>query len=186
MLTAFKDEALTSSWLDLSEPKLKKAYSTALNIIYLIHLDSGDPIYIAAEEDSIVGVVGLKTPSAKKNKAKAAVLLFKNLPQLLRLLPAAFKAVSALFNATKPPTSLPNNYSTLEVLAVAPGQQGKGIGRRLLDHVHQNHLDNNISGIYLLTGEEKNVKIYERFGYKVVEERVAKGLEAYHMFKTNS
>jgi len=186
MLTAFKDEALTSSWLDLSEPKLKKAYSIALKIIYIIHLDSGDPIYVAAKDDTIVGVAGLKTPGAKKNKSKAAFLLFKNLPQLLKLLPSVLKAARALFNATKPPTNLPNDYSTLEVLAVDPGQQGKGTGRHLLDHIHQNHLDNNISGIYLLTGEDKNVKIYERFGYKVVEKRIAKGLEAYHMFKTKN
>jgi len=186
MLTAFKDEALTSAWLDLTEPKLQKAYSIAVKIIYVIHLDSGDPIYVATEDGTIVGVAGLKTPGAKKNISKAVFLLFKNLPQLLRLLPPVLKAVRALFNATKPPTSLPKNYSTLEVLAVAPEQQGKGTGRRLLDHVHQNHLDNNISGIYLVTGEDKNVKIYERFGYEVVEKRTAKSFEAYHMFKTSN
>jgi len=186
MLNAFKDEALTSSWLDLNEPKLKKTYSVAVKIIYIIHLDSGDPIYIATQEDKIVGVAGLKTPGAKKNIFKAVFLLFKNLPQLLRLLPAIFKAARALFEATKPPTSLPENYCTLEVLAVDPEQQGNGTGRRLLEHVHQNHLENNISGIYLVTGEDKNVKIYERFGYKVVEKRIAKGIEAYHMFKANN
>jgi len=185
MLNAFKDEALTSSWLDLSKPKLKKAYSVAVKIIYIIHLDSGDPIYITTQEDKIVGVAGLKTPWAKKNILKAVFLLFKNLPQLLKLLPSVLRAVIALFNLTKPPTSLPKNYCTLEVLAVDPGQQGNGIGRRLLEHVHQNHLDKNISGIYLVTGEDKNVKIYERFGYKVVEKRAAKGFAAYHMFKAN-
>ncbi len=50
MLTAFKDEALTSSWLDLSDPKLKNAYATAIKTIYIIHLNSGDPIYTALEK----------------------------------------------------------------------------------------------------------------------------------------
>lgn len=186
MLAAFKDESLTSTWLDLTEPKLKKAYSIALRIIYIVHLDSGDPIYIATKEGSIVGVAGLKTPGSKKNIFKTVFLLFKNLPQLIRLFPSVVKAARGLFNATKPPSSLPKNYSTLEVLAVAPGQQGKGTGRRLLDQIHQNHFDNNISGIYLVTGDDKNVKIYERFSYQVVEKRVAKGLEAYHMFKAKN
>ena len=66
MLTAFKDEALTSSWLDVSDPGLKDAYSTAVKIIYFIHLNSGDPIYIAIENDRIVGVAALSTPYTTK------------------------------------------------------------------------------------------------------------------------
>jgi len=184
MLTAFKDESLTSSWLDLSDPKLKIAYAAALKIIYIIHLDSGDPIYTALENDRIVGVAALSTPTAKKNKFKSAILIIKNLPRLVRLVPAAIKAARPLFAATKPPDSLPKNHCTLEVLAVDPGYQCKGIGRHLLDHVHHHHFDkNNISGIFLVTGDEKNVNIYKRFGYEVVEKRQINSTIAYHMFR---
>jgi len=184
MLTAFKDEALTSSWLDLTDPKLKNAYATAVKISYIIHLDSGDPIYTAIEKDRIVGVAALSTPYAKKSKSKSAILIIKNLPRLRRLVPSAIKAARSLLAATKPPTSLPKNYCTLEILAVDPGFQGKKIGRQLLDHLHQHHFDkNNISGIYLFTGDEKNVKIYERFGYEIVEKRHLKSIISYHMFK---
>lgn len=184
MLTAFKDEALTSSWLDLTDPKLEKAYAAAVKIIYIIHLDSGDPIYTAIEKDRIVGVTVLSTPYAKKSKSKSAILVIKNLPRLLRLVPKVIKAARALFAATKPPSSLPKNYCTFEIFAVNPVYQGKGIGRHLLEHLHHHQFNkNNISGIYLVTGDEKNVKIYERFGYEVVEKRDTKGLISYHMFK---
>jgi ribosomal protein S18 acetylase RimI-like enzyme len=184
MLTAFKDEALTSSWLDLSFPELKNAYALAVKIIYIVHLDSGDPIYTAIEKDKIVGVAAISTPFAKKNKSKSAILIIKKLPRLLRLIPLAAKAARLLYAATKPPASLPKNYCTLEILAVDPGCQGKGIGRQLLDHVHRNHFDENtISGIYLVTGDEKNVKIYERFGYEVVDRRHIKSIVSNHMFK---
>jgi len=185
MLTAFKDETLTSSWLDLTDPKLKNAYATVVKIIYIIHLDSGDPIYTAIEKDSIVGVAALSTPYVKKSKSKSVILIIKNLPRLIRVIPKAIKAARALYAVTKPPANLPKNYCTFEIFAVDPEYQGKGIGRHLLEHLHRHQFDkSNISGIYLVTGDEKNVKIYERFGYEVVEKRGTKGLIAYHMFKS--
>jgi len=187
MLTAFKDEALTSSWLNLSDPKLKNAYSLAVKIIYIVHLDSGDPIYTAVEKDKIVGVVALSTPFARKRISKSAILIIKSLPRILRLVPSAMKAVRSLYAATKPPASLPKNYCTLEILAVDPGYQGKGIGRQLLEHVHRQHFDkNDISGIFLVTGDEENVQIYKRFGYEVVDKRQAKSIVSYHMFKAKN
>jgi GNAT superfamily N-acetyltransferase len=163
---------------------LKNAYAADIKIIYLVHLDSGDPIYTAIEKDKIVGVIALTTPFAKKSKSRSAILIIRKLPRLLRLIPLAAKAARLLYAATKPPASLPKNYCTLEILAVDPGYQGKGIGRQLLDYLHQHHVDKNtISGIYLVTGDEKNVKIYERFGYEVVDKRHVKSIVAYHMFK---
>ncbi len=186
MLTAFKDEALTSSWLNLSDPNLKNAYKAGIRIIYKIHLDSGDPIYTATEEGRIVGFAALSTPYSKKSVLKVAGLLFKSLPRLLRLFPPVIKSARALFAAIKPPKSLPKNYCTLEAVAVDPPFQGKGIGTQLLKHVHDQHFGiNTISGIYLVTGDEKNVNIYERFGYEVVDKRQTKRVTAFHMFKKN-
>ena len=184
MLTAFKDEALTSSWLDLTDPKLKSAYAVIVKIIYTIHLDAGDPIYAALEKGRVVGTAGLTTPDRKKNRLKAAARFMRNLPRLLPLLPSVLRSLLMLYRATKPPAELPKNYCTLEILAIAPGYQGRGIGRLLIEEINRNHLGvKDYSGIYLLTGEDKNVKIYERFGYKVVEKRVLKGITAYHMFR---
>lgn len=74
-----------------------------------------------------------------------------------------------LYRATKPPADLPKNYCTLEVFAIDPGYQSKGIASRLIEQIELNHLaGNNFSGIYLITGEDKNVNIYEHLGYEVV------------------
>lgn len=86
---------------------VKNAYAVAVKIIYIIHLDSGDPIYTALEKDRIVGVTALSAPYVKKSKFKSAILIIKNLPRLLRLIPAAIKAARTLFAAIKPPASLP-------------------------------------------------------------------------------
>jgi len=185
MLKAFRDEGFTSSWLDLSDPKLKSAYGIVVKTLYTIHLDAGDPIYAALENGRIVGTAGLTTPDAKKNKLKSIAMFIRNLPRLLPLLPPALRAIRILNKVTKPPAALPKNFCTLEVLAVDPDYQGRGIARRLIEQIHRNYLGNNrYSGIYLLTGDAKNVDIYERFGYRVEEKRVFKDLNAYHMFKT--
>ena len=186
MLTAFENEALTSMWLDLTDPKLKKAYSKAIKIIYTVHLASGDPVYTAIENEKVVGIAALSTPGSKKSIGKAAALILRNLPQLLRIIPAALRAVRGLYRLQKPPGNLPKNHCTLEVFAVDPELQGRGIGSRLLNHIHHHHLgDASNSGIYLVTGDEKNVQIYEHFGYEVVEKRISGDITAYHMFKGN-
>ncbi len=186
MLMAFKDEAFTSFWLDLADPRLKSAYAVVVKMLYTIHLDAGDPIYAALENNRIVGTAGLITPGARKSKFKSVRLFIRNLTRLFPLFPSILRAARMLYGATKLPAGLPKNNCTLEILAVDPDYQGRGIARRLLEQIHHDHLsDNNYSGIYLLTGDEKNVSIYERFGYKVVEKRIARGLTAYHMFKIN-
>lgn len=187
MLTAFKDEALTSAWLNLGDPNLKSAYSIAVKIIYSIHLDAGDPIYTAQENELIVGLAGLTTPEAQKNKLRAFKMFMRNLPRMLPLILPVLRAVRMLVRIMKPPSNLPKNYCTLEILAVKPGYQGKGIASRLMTHIDSKLLaENNYSGIYLLTGEEKNVNIYEHFGYKIVEKKVAQDVTAYHMFKAKN
>jgi ribosomal protein S18 acetylase RimI-like enzyme len=183
LLAAFKDEAFTSSWLDLSDPKLKKAYATTVKIKYLVHLDSGEPFYAAMDKERVVGIAVLTIPNTKKNKLKSAVLIIKNLPGLLIMLPPALRVARSALEATKPPSGLPEDYGTLEAIAVDPGHQGRGIGRLLLDHAHRNLFnEQNISGIYLVTGDKKNVAVYERFGYETLEKRDTKGFISYHMF----
>lgn len=54
----------------------------------------------------------------------------------------------------------------LSALGVAPDQQGKGVGSRLMRSVLR-EIDQRREPAYLETGEEANVRLYQRYGFAV-------------------
>lgn len=184
-LPAFKDEATTASWLDLSSDNLKHPYGELVKIKIMLYLDAGNPIFVASEDNTIVGLTILKLHHIKTSKIMAAKLVIPKLPRLMVLAPHFIRGMRmGMADATRTPENLPQKHDVLEAIAVHPEHQGKKIGRNLLDHAHD-YLNNNGSpGIYLMTGEEKNRQIYERFGYTLVEERDTKSFKSYHMYRS--
>ena len=57
----------------------------------------------------------------------------------------------------------------LDSVAVAPGWQGRGIGSALIGFALERARDNG-SGVVLETGTQRNVPLYERLGFHVVED----------------
>lgn len=183
LLEAFKDEAFTAAWLDLSKSWQRKLYGTAVELKLKNHLEAGQPVFAAVENDRVRGLFVLKLPHVKTPHLTVIRLLLPRLPRLLALAPYFIRAVD-LAPAAKAPENLPDSHCVLEGLAVEPGHQGKKIGRMLLEHADKYCSDElNCSGIYLMTGDEKNRQIYERFGYELLETRNSGSLTAYHMFK---
>lgn len=56
----------------------------------------------------------------------------------------------------------------VDPLGVSPERQGQGIGSKLLRYFC-NLVDKNKDAAYLETDSESNVRLYERFGFKVIE-----------------
>ncbi len=56
----------------------------------------------------------------------------------------------------------------IDPLGVLPEMQGKGVGSTLLSYFCQ-HIDKHNAAAYHETDQEKNVRLYEKFGYKVVD-----------------
>ncbi len=63
----------------------------------------------------------------------------------------------------------PAKHWYLAVLAVDPQHQGKGYGSRLLNEMLSN-IDEEGLPCYVETEGKKNVSMYQRFGFKVIEE----------------
>lgn len=186
-LSAFKDEATTASWLDLSSEKMKKLYGTLVKIKLKLYLEAGNPIFVAIENNRVLGLVVIKLHHVKISKGRAVQLIMPNLLRILGLVPYFIRAMRmGMADATRMPEQLPPNYNVLEAFAVHPEHQGKKIGRKLLGHAHEYLLQNKSpNGVYLMTGEDKNRQIYEIFGYELFEERDTNGFISYHMYRPN-
>ena len=74
-----------------------------------------------------------------------------------------------------------NNY--LQILAVNPKMQGQKLASKLIAKVLSD-CDKQNKGCYIETGDPKNVKIYEKFGFNLMEDKVnyANGRRIYYLY----
>ena len=63
--------------------------------------------------------------------------------------------------------------------------KGKGVGRRLLEHVHlMSREDSGSQGVTLTTEDEANVSLYQHSGYEMVgDATVGWGLQTWGFFR---
>ncbi len=78
-----------------------------------------------------------------------------------------------------------SHHHHLGMIGVRARAQGTGLSRVLLEHVHGlAEADPNSTGVSLTTELERNVPLYEHFGYQVTAyARVAPDLETWAMFR---
>jgi ribosomal protein S18 acetylase RimI-like enzyme len=77
------------------------------------------------------------------------------------------------------------SHLLVENLAVAPGHQGNGYGRKLMDHAEKLAASLGLSEIRLYTNKlfAANLCFYTRLGYRIDREEAFKGGLAVHMSK---
>ena len=73
----------------------------------------------------------------------------------------------------------------LNMIGVRAGAQGRGLGRELLEHVHQLSVaDSESHGVSLTTEVEANIVLYEHFGYRLVgQARVSPELRSWGFWR---
>ncbi len=147
---------------------------------------SGHRLLAATDGEALAGVAIVKSSSAKTVLCRQLIgAVLPRAPRLVGLLgDMRWRQIWQIKPAMNLSVALPTPYYTLDILAVSPDFQGQGIGRLLLDNIHaQCDADAQAAGIYLYTGDEKNVHIYRRFDYEVLEENQVRTLTIWHMFR---
>jgi ribosomal protein S18 acetylase RimI-like enzyme len=79
-------------------------------------------------------------------------------------------------------------YLLIENVAVAPGAQGRGFGKRLLKHAEELAASSGLQGTRLYTNKlfVANLRLYEALGYRVDREEELNGGIAVHMSKASA
>ncbi len=185
-LSAYEREAFTAAWIDLSRRRIRGVYSRLVRTRYALWLLAGHPLFSAVDDGRVVGFAALVSPHIAIPRGRWFrswfSFLLLSFPSWLTLLPRVIRSVG-LAAAMRRPHSLPAAHYTLDAVAVHPSHQGKGVGRRLLERVERYCLgDKSSSGVYLYTGDEKNRRVYERFGYQLLDTKRAGNITSYHMF----
>ncbi|KAJ6015489.1 hypothetical protein N7540_010080 [Penicillium herquei] len=147
----------TASVGDIATPKLAE-------------LQKGPPTPVAETEIQALPAMGTADVTKYLEDAGAVVFLFPPKYQLNWSIPRIWRAVKLfLLNTLKPAhdTGCKKSLWYLEVIAVHPSLQSRGIGgkvmRWILEHVED-------QPIYLECTRRENIGFYESFGFEVVDE----------------
>ena len=92
------------------------------------------------------------------------------------------------FAAACAPFELEIPHIHLNMIGVRRAAKGKGLGRRLIEHVHlMSREDAHSEGVTLTTEDEANVSLYQHFGYEIVgHATVGWGLNTWGFFRRDT
>ena len=136
-------------------------------------------IFTAKEKGKILGVMRfLEWPQCQKEYRRFQGLNL--LPLLLILRGGALRGRKWFSIWAKHDPNKPHMH--LSAFGVLPIRQGQGIGSLLLDHFCK-YVDERKQAAYLETDVQRNIRLYERFGFKVVEEASVLSLPNWFMWR---
>jgi GNAT superfamily N-acetyltransferase len=152
-----------------------------VNFIVMARIHRDEVMFGVADEGALQGVALVSVPS----RVVVSPSLDAVRDELWAELGADARARYEAYNAIASPFMPRENHYHLNVLAVRHAAHGKGYARPLLERVHALSADDpGSSGVSLTTELEKNVSLYEYFGYRVVgRAEFAPGLTCWGFFR---
>lgn len=179
---SFQTEEFTKNMYDFSKPKTKSIFFEMLKIELKVFKKFNEKINVALYNGEVAGVYVVKVT----DKSHALTTLRLMIPRVLTVAPILkrlkYNNLLKLYSAWQKPKAIPDEAVLLEILAVDPEFQGKGVGRALM-----NDLDDysrlTERPIYLYTANTENKKYYKKLGYETVYTSHKPDFTAFHMLK---
>ena len=167
---AFKDD-LKEVFPDPEERRVKTPY---VNELYLLYEFSNSKAFITSPK--LEGIAVWIHSNKWKKRPFWRILTSGAIWPAMKIGIKALRKMQALdkYIARKHKELSPNKHWYLAVLAVDPRHQGKGYASKLLNEMLSN-IDEEGLHCYVETEGEKNVSMYQHFGFEVVDEFVVPG-----------
>lgn len=182
---SFQTEEFAKNTFDFSDPETEALFAELLKIELTVFKKHGEKVDIALYDGEIAGVYSVKVT----DKGHGFSNLKQTLKKLRKVVPVAkrvkYKKLYRLYKAMQQPGSIPKEAILLEILAVSPDFQGRGIGRAMMNALDE-YSESADRPIYLYTANAENVSYYEKLGYKTRDTIQKKDFTAYHMLKDSS
>lgn len=141
----------------------------------------GNPILAIEDAGRAVAVATLTPPGEQREPSEVPELR----DALWRELGTAAKARSEKLIEVWERLAVPGPQYHLNMLGTRRSHAGRGLGRLLLDAVHEmSRRDATSAGVSLSTEDPKNVPLYQHCGYEITShERVSDNLETWIFFR---
>ena len=133
--------------------------------------------------DSSGALVGAAVVSLTNREAPGELVVFRE--QVWQDLGQDARSRYTAYGTACEPLMPTAYHHHLNMIGVRRSQAGTGLGRRLLEAVHEvAQMDRGSAGVSLSTEVRRNVDLYRHFGYEVTgEARVSEGLMTWGMFR---
>jgi GNAT superfamily N-acetyltransferase len=168
---AFRPERFTTAALGGNSDSVQSVFASFLAGRLRAYMRHSQPLFVARDGDDIVGVVILVRPSfslPRRDVARAFSEAWRGLPTVMRTVDP--RKMYQVLSAHEPPDGVKQTRYELEYIGVHPDRQGEGIGRLLLDVVHEfTDRDPGAEGVYLATAGEWTRDLYASVEYETVE-----------------
>lgn len=136
------------------------------------------------ENEKLLGVYIVEKPQSSKfqNMKGGALLIGRLIPLFFHLSGKTLGRLNSYMRVTRSFTPSIAHYYLI-MIGVKPENQGKGIGKALLEHLlHTVHTDNKSQGVALDTENAENVSLYQRAGFVLSGEAQIDKVPVYCMF----
>jgi ribosomal protein S18 acetylase RimI-like enzyme len=172
----FRDNPLPMATYGADPDRRQRALSIVFGSMFRV-MRSQTPL-VALKGDTIVGVTGIAPPGTCQPTFGQTALY---LPRLLPIGPRSMMRLSQNMKswATVDPAE---RHSHLGPLAVDAQMRGQGIGTQILGEYCRRLDESKIVG-YLETETDDNVRLYSRFGFAVVAEKLVLGVPNWFMVR---
>ena len=180
---AFHDYSAMRYIIGVEDDRYGRRLHTLVQFFVVARFLHEEPVLAVTDAGQVVATAILTPPT--RREAPAALAQHREV--VWRELGAAARERYEALGSIWQEFTIPDPHYHLNMIGVHRSHSGRGLGRVLLDAVHEMSLEEPASsGVSLTTEDHGNVALYQRFGYEIIGHvKVSPELETWGFFRAD-